>query len=92
MAIIEQEKAKFAEFKTEYISENGHERGMLKAWKSSQGEGLEPKRESAAQENTEAIIISAHPQYGDVTEADIMKTMSDTGMTREEIMMRLQGG
>ena len=41
---------------------------------------------------TDEIIIQAHPQYGDVTEADIQQTMTDTGMTREEIIARLQGG
>ena len=40
----------------------------------------------------EEVIIRAHPKYGDVTESDIQQTMSDTGMTREEIIVRLQGG
>jgi hypothetical protein len=39
-----------------------------------------------------SVVISAHPQYGDITEGDIQQTMSDSGMTRDEVMSRLQGG
>lgn len=37
------------------------------------------------------VIIKAHPQYGDVTEDDIQTTMSQSGMTREQVLAKLGG-
>ena len=37
------------------------------------------------------VIIKAHPQYGDVTEDDIQETMSQSGMTREQVLAKLGG-
>ena len=36
------------------------------------------------------VIIQAHPVYGDITEADIAKTMEAQGMTREQVLKRLE--
>lgn len=34
-------------------------------------------------------IVLTHPVYGEVTEADIQKTMSDSNMTREQVLTQL---
>lgn len=38
------------------------------------------------------IAIEAHPKYGDITEADIQKTMKSWGMTRSQVMGKLNNG
>lgn len=47
----------------------------------------DPKQVSG---DADSIIIS-HPQYGDITEADIQLTMKETGMSREDIFKTLRG-
>lgn len=42
------------------------------------------------QESTD-IIIKSHPKYGDVTEDDIQTTISQSGMTREQVLQKLGG-
>lgn len=36
-------------------------------------------------------VIVGHPTFGDVTEEDIQQTMTDNGMTREQVMQALGG-
>jgi hypothetical protein len=92
LAKIESAKAEFNEFKADYISKNGHERGMLAAWKETKGIGEEPA-EAAPTETVDATtVILTHPQLGDVTEADIQNTMGKYNMTRQQVINRLQGG
>ena len=38
------------------------------------------------------VVISGSSQYGDVTEADIQATMQANGLTRAQVMERLNGG
>lgn len=37
----------------------------------------------------QAPVVMTHPQYGDVTEADIQTTMQNHGLSREEVLARL---
>jgi hypothetical protein len=37
------------------------------------------------------VVVMVHPEFGEVTESDIKKTMKDTGMTRQQVMDRLRG-
>lgn len=36
------------------------------------------------------VVMKAHPQYGDITEGDILQTMKDTKSSREEVLKRLE--
>lgn len=38
------------------------------------------------------IAIESHPKYGDITEADIEKTMKSWGMTRSQVIGKLNNG
>lgn len=38
-----------------------------------------------------AGVVFSNEKYGDITEADIQKTMSDTGMTRQQIFDKMEG-
>lgn len=40
----------------------------------------------------QAYKVMDHPEYGEVSEADIQQTMKDMGMTRDEVIAQLQAG
>lgn len=52
----------------------------------------EVKFEADGDQQAQGVIIKAHPSFGDITEQDIQKTMQDNGMTREQVMQRLNNG
>jgi len=86
VAKLEDRSADFNEFKAEYISNNNSEKGLLSAYKKSQSSTSEaPAAEKAS------IVIENHPVYGNVTEADILKTMKSHNLTREQVLGRLGG-
>ena len=41
------------------------------------------------QEAVESFVIESHPEYGNVSEADIQETMRANNMTREQVLSRL---
>ena len=47
--------------------------------------------EQVTSQEVDQIVISS-PIYGDVTEADIQETMRANGLTRDQVLERLQGG
>lgn len=90
---LEEANAAYETFKSNYISGNGHERGLLEAWEKEQGQGEseegQPAPEEAQQE--EVVVYENHPTKGLITESDISYTMEKYGMTREEVMQKLEG-
>lgn len=48
------------------------------------GAGAQPQGQTPAAE-----VVMEHPRFGKVTEADIQQTMTETGMTRQEVFQRL---
>lgn len=57
-------------------------------------QGLDPNNLTDEQLQTQEqtgikIVIPNHPQHGDVTDADIEKTMEDTGLTRDQVFEAL---
>ncbi len=57
---MEEARKNFAEFKTQYISENGSERGMLKAWREQTNPEPENKAPAAALE-----FLKKNPELAD---------------------------
>ncbi|WP_423820818.1 hypothetical protein V5738_10805 [Salinisphaera sp. SPP-AMP-43] len=41
---------------------------------------------------SDQVVIKGDPQHGDITESDIQTTMEETGMSRDQVMERLQNG
>lgn len=41
------------------------------------------------QETSETFVIESHPEYGNISEADIQETMRANNLTREEVISRL---
>jgi len=57
-------------------------------------QGLDPNNLTEEQLRTQAetgvkIVIPNHPTHGDVTDADIKKTMEDTGLSEDEVLQAL---
>lgn len=90
VAKLEERQANFQDFKANYISENRTERGMLKAYKEQQEEAEAPEAEQETVLNGDNIVMT-HPQYGEITEADIEQTMRANNLTREQVLQRLGG-
>ncbi len=76
----------------------------LKAWYKAQMKALKPRLEiqsriiegktKAGGENIndmKTIVVPNHPRFGDITEADIQKTMLDEGITRQQVLDGIKG-
>lgn len=67
-------------------SREAAERAMLK---QSGPLAQEVKDITAGAKKPQGVVITAHPEYGDVTEQDIQDTMKANNMTREQVLQRL---
>lgn len=53
--------------------------------------GMRKQQKILGSDKVSQNVVFESPKYGKVTEADISKTMSETGLTRAQIMARLRG-
>ena len=72
----------------QFKSIRGQSGSVYDAIRVSQGIDDQAKQ---PQQSNQAIVIKAHPTYGDVTEDDIKTTMAQSGMTREQVLSKLGG-
>lgn len=81
----------FQTFKAEFISENKNTAGLIKAWKREKDNIIDDAIKNFEQGVTpETTIVVRSPTFGDVTEADITRTMADNNLTREQVLERLK--